>query len=363
MSADEFEEEIDELDDQYYSAKGVAERLSVLDEIIRKADAAEHVPAGYHYRMQLIHDATFHGYQQRALVAFSWCLAQFDKEPDDFDLDELLWRYKWIVGNIHAYPQVARSKIESLLDDMERRFDEAGYSQRAVHGLRLGNTIHIGDFETADEAFALWKKSKTDFMTDCRACEENRVVEYFASKEEDEAALKQATKLFDGKLTCAEVPHITVGHVVRPHMRTGQTDKVKELHRTWYPRLQDNQEFFHPVSELMLFWVAMGDLDLAKSMFEQHAPWADTANQDRRLRFLLTAWQLFEKLAATQSEVVVLVPQMMDIYESGGTYSTADLSDWFLKESQAVACQFDKRNQNQYCSSWIDKTRKLVEQC
>ena len=360
MSADEFEEDLDELDKTH----GPEERMAALEQKIREADSAGLVTVAYYHRMDFIREATHHGYQHQALVAFSWCLAQFDKTPDEFDIDGILWDYKWIVANIHAYPQVARSKIESLLDDMQRRYQEAGYSQRSVHNLRLSNAIHTGDFDTADEAFSLWKKSKIDYMADCRACEEDRVVEYFAGKEDDEAAINHAAKLFAGEVKsgwrCDDVPRITIAHVVRPYLRLGRPEKVREIHEAWYPKLEDNRGFLDAISELLLFWVSQKNFEIALELFEKHAAWSDTPNQDRRLLFLLASWQLFDKLTDKQSEVTVLVPKSMSVHNSSGTYSTKALSDWFLKESQELAAQFDERNQNRFCSGWLDKTEQIA---
>jgi len=62
---------------------------------------------GFHLRQELIEAATFGGMEDRALIAFSWCLAQSDKDADRFPEQDLLWgKYKWILAGITDFPGV-----------------------------------------------------------------------------------------------------------------------------------------------------------------------------------------------------------------------------------------------------------------
>ena len=358
----EYEDEIESLEDKFYETESDHERTAVLEEIIRKTDAAGDIHGGFNYRMELIQHATFSGSQDRALVAFSWCLAQVDNNPEEFELEQILWRYKWIVSNLHAYPQMPREKINALQGDMERRFTEAGLSLRPLHGIRFIDCLLMGDESTADEQFELWKKSKRDFMADCQACEQNRLVEYYTIKEDDESAFKEAEILFDGKLTCAEVPQLTVAYMVQCYLRMGQIEKVESLQKRWYRRVKNNEEFLEVVAHLLLYVGLKGDSPAATSMVEAHTPWImRTPNQNRRMTFSLAAWLTLKKLAEESAEVKLRIPQEAPCFRSDSTYATAELANWFHQDATDLAARFDKRNGNNYVSQSLAKKQKLFE--
>src|SRR5262249_52401636 len=116
-------------------AKG-PQRIGVLQEAIRLADEHGEVEAGFNARLRLMETATFTGRPDILLDAFSWCLAELDKDPDRFDQNDLLWKYKWAVGNVVEFPHIPRAQIESMLADMSQRFERAGSTLHSVHQLR-----------------------------------------------------------------------------------------------------------------------------------------------------------------------------------------------------------------------------------
>ncbi|MBY0456190.1 MAG: hypothetical protein K2V38_02515, partial [Gemmataceae bacterium] len=109
-----------------------AAKIAVLEEAVRVADTHNDIDLGFAVREELIHAATFGGRPDVSMVAFAWCLARYDKEPDRFDPSGLLWKYKWVLDAVAEYPQFSREQIESMLADMERRYKEAGSGMHPV---------------------------------------------------------------------------------------------------------------------------------------------------------------------------------------------------------------------------------------
>lgn len=94
----------------------------------------------------MIDAATFGGRPDILLAAFPWCLAEHDRDPDRFDLKDLLWKYKWVVGNIVEFPHISREQIESMLANMSERFEKAGSTLHAVHQSRQDILADMGSF-------------------------------------------------------------------------------------------------------------------------------------------------------------------------------------------------------------------------
>src|SRR5262245_26585811 len=99
-------------------------KIALLEEAVRLADAVEEVDAGFGLRMELTQAATFGGRHDVSIVAYAWCLAQADRNPDRYLDHQLLWQYKWVVDHAYEFPDISLGKIYELLEDLRRRFRE-----------------------------------------------------------------------------------------------------------------------------------------------------------------------------------------------------------------------------------------------
>src|SRR6266540_2526844 len=93
--SDDYNVQVDEL---LYEAAGLEDgpsKIALLEEAVRLADTHGDGYRGYEVRQQLIHTATFGGYPEKALVAFTWCLAQCDREREGRLDYTMMWKYKW----------------------------------------------------------------------------------------------------------------------------------------------------------------------------------------------------------------------------------------------------------------------------
>jgi len=267
----------------YYSAQDPRSQVEALENLVRLADSVQDVHGGYNARMEMIQCATFAGLKDKALVAFTWCLAQSDKSPDVFDAHTLLWKFKWVLENIPNFLQVPKKKIYELQDDMQQRLLAAGYNLRPVQFLRWTNAMRMGEFDRAAVYMEKWEQTSRDEMADCLACEQNKLSEYFGRIGKLKQSDETAAKLLDGRMTCAEIPHLTYGHLVPTYLKLGRSDELKKKHRAWYKLIKDNEEFLAPVSYHLLLVGGAGKYPAAIAMFERHAPWAiKTVNDTHR---------------------------------------------------------------------------------
>ncbi len=358
-----FEQEMEQLQDQFHEAGDDKGRIAVLEEMIRKADAVKDIYWGYGLRMELIDIATFGGYKEKGLVAFSWCLGQLDQHPDEFDEHDVLWKFKWMLEQMPNYAHIDSQKIAGLQDDMARRLEQGGYSPRPVHYLRWSNAMRMGDFDKAQAEVELWQSSQRDELADCQACEEDKYIEWLGRTDRSEAAVQKAEELMNGKLSCAEVPELTFGHIIRSYWRLGRIRDLKSKQKRWYRRIKDNREFLSGAAEHLLFVSATGDLPTALAMFEHHAPWiADTTNEDHKFRFYAATSVLFDKLATeSPAGVKVQVPKELAVFRADSNYSPRDLAQWFRAEAESLAGQFNRRNGNNYYTDLLTEADDLVQ--
>ena len=130
-------------------------KVALLEEAVLRADEAQDETLAFSARMALVVAAQFSGMENVAIAAFAWCLAKSDRDREKFPESNLLWRYKWILGNVTSFPDVSIRQIAKMEDDLEERLLRNGYSLRPVLGLRRGNAAYLGDQERARHYYLL----------------------------------------------------------------------------------------------------------------------------------------------------------------------------------------------------------------
>src|SRR5687767_13321199 len=140
-------------------------KIELLQEAVRRADLARDPEAGYEARLQLMESALVCGSADVLLVAYSWCLAQAERDPDRFNLSEVLWRYRWAIAYMPTFPEVSRDRIDAALADMTARYKRADVSLLPVHLLRWKVALRMRDGRAASAARRAWQRARRDWLT------------------------------------------------------------------------------------------------------------------------------------------------------------------------------------------------------
>src|ERR1051325_11761845 len=109
------------------------EQISLQEQAVRVADAFSDLSVRYLVRERYVRACIFGGAPEKGLVAFSWLLSQFDRNPGEFDEWSILWKYKWIIGVVSRFPHVSKARILEMLDDFSARSLQAGFGLRAAY--------------------------------------------------------------------------------------------------------------------------------------------------------------------------------------------------------------------------------------
>ncbi|HJK91728.1 MAG TPA: hypothetical protein RMH85_14565 [Polyangiaceae bacterium LLY-WYZ-15_(1-7)] len=329
------------------------ERIAKAEEAVRQADQQKLEVKAYDARLALIEATVFGGYPEKGFVAFGWCAAKSDEDPERFQESrallgmfltgiDLLWSYKWMTLQVPWYPQLSRAQIDETLDDMEARYRKHGLSLRPVYMQRTRAALEMGDdLETAHQWYRKWQWAPRDLYADCEACEVSFQAQFHAARDEHERALQLAAPLFDGTLGCAEVPHMTYGRLLGSALALGQAERAAEMHAKGYGLVRDNRDFVVPVAEHVHYLVRAGELEEAKALVERHLPWA-VGNRlpYRTMRFFAAARDVF---GALDGQVEARLPEALG---GAGAHDAAALAERFDAEAKAIAARFDARNGN-----------------
>src|SRR6266705_2116842 len=115
-----------------------------------------------------------------AVDTFTWCLAEFDRDPDGYADSRLslMWQFKSTVTALLGVPDTPLSRVDEVLADMERRLAAGGHSPHAVYSLRHVVARHVGDDAAAQSWYDRWLTSPRDQLSDCAACNPGRRVRW-----------------------------------------------------------------------------------------------------------------------------------------------------------------------------------------
>ncbi|PHR91899.1 MAG: hypothetical protein COA78_33920 [Blastopirellula sp.] len=339
------------------------EKMAALEEAIRIADSIKDIEAGYHARIELIVSATDNGFKEKAMVAFAWCLSTFDKNPDQYDCFDILWYFKWILDGSTEFTSISRERIIGLQDEMEQRLNHFEFSLRPIHYLRMDTFNAMGDFEEAERWFKEWKKAKRDSIADCRACEKNSEVYFFAAQKKDAKALKLASLIIDGKMSCSSVPQTTYGGIVRPLLRLGKIEEATKRHEECFRMLSGKRDLIGPVSEHLLLLAHTKNKTKGIRLYEKTLAMVhDSLNDDDRFRFYAACWPFLEMLAnnTKRSTRKLRLPSSLPCYREDAKYDPMELSHWFYNQANDLAQRFNQRNGNQYYSEILQESHELA---
>lgn len=324
-------------------------KVAILEEAVRLADAHQDAELGYAARQGLIDAATFGGAPEVAMVAYAWCLARYDADPDKFDdhLLMLLWKYKWVIDVTPDYPTIDREQIERMLADMERRYAAVGVGDHPVQQMAREIYRLMGHLDAAKAAHQRVRKARRELLSNCPACEEHAKVKFYLDTGRVAHALKTAEPLVSGGKGCAEVPHTTYSYLLLPVLFRGDPDTAADYHRRGLRLLGTNPKFISEVARHIIFLIVTDNLTAATRLFEKRlADGLANTCPARRFDFDRAAVFLLDRLADQRRPPRLRPPAGVTL--PGGLDGTdpVALRDEFARNARQTAEAFDRRNGN-----------------
>jgi hypothetical protein len=340
------------------------ERVAVAEEAVRLADRLGELKVCFLARQELVDAAFWGGAPEKALVTYSWLLAQFDRNPGMFDESSLLWTYKWIVNSVCDFPQISKQKIYEMLDDMARRYVEAGRGLRVVEQHRYRAERFWGNREEAVRLYHAAAQMPSDDLSNCPACEVDERVSFHVYMEDYERGLEEARPILEGGMSCRTVPHRTLSRFLVPLLRLGRRDEAREFHLRGYPLVEGDKGLLTYVCDHLIYLSLVGEDGKAADLLGSHYHFAErTTDLYHRYLFRRAAW-LFSETAAERggpAPVRLRMPSTFPLFDEGGLYDPRRLAAHFKRAAFDLAAKFDARNGNDYFTLRLEETPSLKD--
>lgn len=339
------EQNIEELLAQAEQLPNGSDKIALLEEAIRIADMQQDREQSYQIRIKLLDTAYYSGRPDKSIASFAWCLAQYDQNPEMYDEHQLMWKYKFIVGEIDSFPQIQKSQITEMLEDLHRRYTSLGYSSRVYYQLMQGIAARSGDFTLEAEAFKKWQEQPRDSMCSCPTCELSRQVNYWLLEGEFSQAYPLAQPILNRELSCGRTLESTYASFLIPLLEEKRYQEAEEFYQRGYPPIKDKPGFLFEKDDYLRYLMVVDQKEAVRCM-ERHLPVAIRLKVPfKKYLFYMTYHILLEMLPDPDS---VRFPE-------GFTRQHLE------RELYEIARQFDLRNQNNYYTKWMADERERMQ--
>ncbi|MEH1164848.1 hypothetical protein V6V47_05625 [Micromonospora sp. CPCC 205539] len=331
-----------------------AGQIAALEQLLRRVDAADDRHLAFVTRMQATTGYVYGGEPAKSFVTFSWCLAEFDRDPQPYHqrhLHQLLWHFKYMVSGLLKFPEVPLDRTYAVLDDMERRYRSGGHSLQTVHKHRFRVADHVGDAEAAAHWYRLWQTTPRDDLSDCAGCDPTSQVGYLADTGRDAEAVELAEPVLAGRLTCTEQPQAILTALLLPYLRTGRGEAARDAHREAYRRLRGNLADLWDIGDHIEFCTLTGNEARAVELVERHLDWLDRPpSPAAAMHFAATAAAALRQAGRTGLPTVY---RRAAEGRPAGEVPMLSLADELVDTATALAARFDARNGTAHQSEWI----------
>lgn len=341
------EELVDRLQRAQSAPYGKA-RSALLEDVVRRADAAGEDDLAFYSRLALVTAYVMGGEPRKSLVPFARCVADWDASPDLYReyAHTFYWCFKYAPSTLSKFPEVPLERAYAVLDDMERRWRLSGHSLHAVHQHRWLVANHIGDEETAAEQFRLWSTAPRDDLSDCVGCDPTSKVHHLTSVGRTADAVALAVSALDGQLTCAEQPQQLLTALLPAYVAEGMYSEAVDAHRKAYRLLRGRVGELSEHADHVVFLARTGNELKAVELIERHAAeLADPPSPYAEMVF-----------AAGASLALSRIDGGLTIRQPSGAVPAAELAERLAERALELAAQFDARNGTTHRSNEIRAT-------
>ncbi|MGC4852215.1 hypothetical protein ACLQ24_02185 [Micromonospora sp. DT4] len=328
-----------------------AGQIAALEQLLRRVDAADDRHLAFVTRMQATTGYVYGGEPAKSFVTFSWCLSEFDRDPQPYHqrhLHQLLWHFKYMVSGLLKFPEVPLDRTYAVLDDMERRYRAGGHSLQTVYKHRFRVADHVGDAEAAAHWYRLWQTTPRDDLSDCAGCDPTSQVGYLADTGRDAEAVALAEPVLAGRLTCTEQPQAILTALLLPYLRTGRGESARDAHREAYRKLRGSLADLWDIGDHIEFCTLTGNEARAVELVERHLDWLDRPpSPAAAMHFAATA------AAALLRAGAATVYRRAAEGRPAAEVSVPALAEELAGTATELAARFDARNGTTHQSEWM----------
>lgn len=321
------------------------EKSSLLREAIRIADENDDVQWAVEMRLDLIYELNQLSEDQEEITVFSRILDDYENNKDLIQEDDILWKYKWIWGCAFDLPEIPKVQVDAIAEDFKTRILRNGYSARSYYHLLSVQNTRMRQYDKAKEYADKMQNEKLDDMM-CEACELNFLLDIYLETGKFDEAYHRAQPLISRQVTCYEANLRAFLKLSYYAQKAGRTEIATDMCARAEEALvgREKDEYLLPYLGSFITYYFMTNPQRGWEYVECCVPWSLRTSKYKKYRF---GCDMAEALKyESRPEVKLELPEEFPFYNAEGIYQVAELRDYFYKQAEGLAHQYDTRNGN-----------------
>ncbi|MEV0352411.1 hypothetical protein AB0H88_42220 [Nonomuraea sp. NPDC050680] len=315
-------------------------RTVLAERALREAEALREPEPAIAARLALTQAYQYGGEPAKSFATFSRTVAAYDAEPGRFtewQARRVLWQFKWIMSDMRRFPEIPLRRALDALDDMERRYREAGTPQ-AVYAQRCRVALHLGDEPAVEEWLHRWETAPRDDLSDCRACDLGGRAYVLASLGRYEEAVAVAGPVVAGQFSCGVQPQSILCTLLTPYLKTGHLDEAAEGHRRAYRIVQGQIGYLDDIGDHLEFCALTGNETRGLEILERELPLLERPPSPAQAgSFMTGAALVLRRLMETGHDELT-------VRRAGRDVPVPELHAELAAGAREIAARFDVRN-------------------
>ncbi|MFF5295067.1 hypothetical protein [Paractinoplanes globisporus] len=321
-------------------------QIALVEQLLPQVDAAGDPDLAFTTRLIATNAYVYGGEKVKSFVTFSWCLSDFDNNPGPHHqrrTHTLLWHFKYMVNALEQFPEIPLARTYAVLDDMERRYREAGHSMQVVHKHRYLVAKHLGLDDEADQWYSRWQAAPRDSISDCAGCDPTDMAAYLNSRGRYREVVELAEPVLAGELSCNEQPQGILRELTTAYLFTGDLEKAADAHRRAYRLERGNLADLWTIGTHIAFCARTGNEHRGLEMLQRHIDWLEKApSPAAEMNFAADAAMLLRRLTELgHGDLTVRRQERGDI-------AVTKLATELAERATELAARFDARNGSGY---------------
>jgi hypothetical protein len=338
-------------------------KLAVLQEAVQIADTHRDIDLGIEARRSLMITARNVLRGDILTAAFTWCLAHYDREPQRFHGRDLLWEHEMVIGQLANLPDVSRETLESLLADLERRLQAAGFSLLPRYRAQRAIAPDLGDRDLGLAADRELRRLSGDRRRSLSPHERSEEILFALFVGDEERALQLGRPYLKDRSGAWPGSEYGCSALLVPLLKRNRIAEAVRLQRYCLRAYHPERCYYWQYGDLLKWLILSNQPSRAVAMYEQ-CQRAITPQTDplTRLHFALDAIVLFDRLHQTGPQTLSLrLPDHVTVRQTEGRYDVEDLREWLHQEARQWAERFDRRNGNDYFQTQLQERIALQQ--
>ena len=330
------------------------DRINFIKNAITIADAHNDTQWGFDLRLDLINEESYTSRCTESIPAFAWVLNAYDNDPELFELERIISRYRWIINQAFRTTEVSIAQINEIFFDYKIRLRKHGYSLRSYYATKI------------DFAFSLNNVNEVRRNMDLLVSEDANSFDYWINELYNEIELALKLNKFDYAAQLErqiseedlKYPYYPLGiyatFVLYCVLRKKYNKACEYFLKAeeCLARIGNDQSAITCIGKLILY-LSITDKDMAWRYFERYVNWSIDGDDYSTAFFSMYVLNLLKG----KEERVLQVSPRLAWYRADNTYNTSDLYKYYHDTATNLTKRFDKRNGNK---SFTSRMKKII---